>query len=818
VEYIGEALLPGELGRIAVTASFTLALLSSIAFFVMTLKKDQNPASLKAWDKLGTWTFTGHMVSVLAIIAILFYLIFNHRFEYDYVWKHSSLDLPLRYIFSCFWEGQEGSFLLWLFWNAVLGMLLLFTAGKWKAPAMLTFGLVQAFLASMILGVYVFDLKVGSSPFVLIRELPENIGAAWTFWPDYLTRLPAFADGNGLNPLLQNYWMTIHPPTLFLGFASTLVPFAFAIGGLVNKDFKGWIAPALPWTFFSVMILGTGILMGGAWAYEALSFGGFWAWDPVENSSLVPWLTLVGGAHLMLIQKNRGGTLHSSFFFIILTFLLVLYSTFLTRSGVLGDSSVHSFVDLGLNQQLRFYLLFFVFGAFGLLIWRYRSIPKKNYADSLSSREFWMFVGALVLLVSSFQIIFSTSMPVLNLLVGPEGYLPILKNKLAAPDDPIDHYNTFQIPFAIIIAFLMAITQFLVYRGNSMSRHRNDIFITIGVSLALAILISLNSTYEHVYFLLLFASIYLILGNLVYWIRVAKGNLNIAGSSVAHVGFGMILLGSLISNYKKEVISKNDTYIAKDFPQNENLLIEVGDTVQMGNYHVVWTGERKEGNHRIYDMDYLQKTEAGFQLDFTLSPSILATDNAGNNPEPSTRHYLHKDVYTHLTYADLRTAEERAQGFTNEATIEVGQGDTIIYDKQFVIMDSILVEGDLTKQPHEMDYIVLGAKINVVRMDGTRYTALPKYLIQNNTLNQIDDEIEEIGLKFHFDSINQETGKFTFKISKREADEPPFVVIKAIIFPWINVLWIGCIVMIIGTVLAIFQRIRANKRTAKAAH
>jgi cytochrome c-type biogenesis protein CcmF len=265
------------------------------------------------------------------------------------------------------------------------------------------------------------------------------------------------------------------------------------------------------------------------------------------------------------------------------------------------------------------------------------------------------------------------------------------------------------------------------------------------------------------------------------------------------------------------VISQNDTYIAKDFPQNENLLIEVGDTVQMGAYNVVWTGERKEGNHRIYDMDYLRKTEAGMELDFTLSPSILATDNAGNNPEPSTKHYFHKDVYTHLTYADLRTEEEKEQGFTNEATIEMGQGDTIIYDQQFLVMDTVLVEGDLNKAAHDMDYIVLGARINVFRMDGSKYSALPKYVVQNNTLSQIDDEIDELGLKFHFDSINQETGKFTFKVSKREADEQPFVVIKAIIFPWINILWIGSIVMIIGTVLAIFQRIRANKSRPEVA-
>jgi cytochrome c-type biogenesis protein CcmF len=812
IQYLGEWAFAGELGRISVNAAFTFALLASTAFLIHIFKEQKGPVD-PIWRKIGVWAFQVHALAVLAIVAVLFVLIFNHRFEFDYVWKHSSLDLPLRYIFSCFWEGQEGSFLLWMIWHALLGVILLRTSGKWQAPVMLIFGLVQAFLASMILGIYVGDVMVGSSPFVLIRELPENIGAAWVAWPDYLERLPAFADGSGLNPLLQNYWMTIHPPTLFLGFASTLVPFAYALGALIKGDFKGWVAPALPWTFFSVMILGLGILMGGAWAYEALSFGGFWAWDPVENASLVPWLTLVGGAHLMLIQKNRGGTLHAAFLFIILTFLLILYSTFLTRSGVLGDSSVHSFVDLGLNVQLRTYLFFFIALAFGLYLFRYKKIPTRKKEESLDSREFWMFVGALVLLVSGFQIIFSTSMPVLNIFFGPEGYLPIFKDKLAAPDDPISHYNSFQMPFAIIIALLMGATQFLTYRGGRLSKYKTDIFLSLGLSIAASIIISLISPFEHVYFLLLFASIYVILANLIYWIRVAKGNVYVAGSAVAHVGFGMILLGSLVSNYKKEVISSNETYIHKNFEQNENLLIEEDDTVQMGRYYVTWVGEREVGNHRVYDMDYLLLDEktGKYTKAFSLSPSILATANAGNNPEPATRHQLHKDLYTHLTYADLRTEDEKATGFKSDSEIEMAQGDTLIYERRFIVLDSLIVEGDLTSK--HVDFLSLGAKIKVLEMSGAKYEALPKYIIQGNSSDIQPDEIPELGLEFSFLGINTEKGTMKLQIRERETEEPPFIIIKAIVFPWINILWAGSILLVIGTTMSIFQRVRANKKS-----
>ena len=142
---------------------------------------------------------------------------------------------------------------------------------------MTIFALVQVFLASMLLGIYLFDFKIGSNPFLLLREHAEFSNLPFIQNANYLAKL----NGRGLNPLLMNYWMTIHPPTLFLGFASTLIPFSFSIAALWNKQYTKWQVVALPWTYFGILILGVGVLMGGAWAYEALSFGGFWAWDPV---------------------------------------------------------------------------------------------------------------------------------------------------------------------------------------------------------------------------------------------------------------------------------------------------------------------------------------------------------------------------------------------------------------------------------------------------------------------------------------------------------------------------------------------------------
>jgi len=328
VQYIGEQLLPGRIGHFAIILGFVAALLAGLSYF-MAVQRRTAPDG-KGWLAIGRGAFVLHGLSILGVIGIIFYLMVQQRYEYQYVWAHVSEDLPFKYIFSAFWEGQEGSFLLWMFWHIVLGMLLIFKAGEWEAPTLAVVAVIQAILGSMILGIYLgwgADApKIGSNPLLLLRE---TMDAPIFNNSDYLKLIK----GNGLNPLLQNYWMTIHPPTLFLGFASTTIPFAFAVAGLWERKHQEWLAPALPWALFSGAILGTGILMGGAWAYEALSFGGYWAWDPVENMSLVPWLVLIAGIHANLIAKQTGHSIKSTYIFYLLAFILIVYSTFLTRSG-----------------------------------------------------------------------------------------------------------------------------------------------------------------------------------------------------------------------------------------------------------------------------------------------------------------------------------------------------------------------------------------------------------------------------------------------------------------------------------------------------
>ena len=351
-QFLNEHALPGKIGELFTILSFAASIVATIAYFLSTQSRSE--MDQRNWKNLARSSFFVHTGSVFGIFITLFYIIFNHYFEYNYAWTHSSRELPFKYLLSCFWEGQEGSFLLWTTWNCILSFFVIGKNNKWESPVMSIVGLAQVILASMLLGLYFFGERIGSNPFIFLRD--QMVGAPIFQLPNYLS---AIRDGNGLNPLLQNYWMVIHPPILFLGFASTIFPFAYVIAIMWKNDYEDFIPTLLKWSLFSCMILGTGIMMGGAWAYESLNFGGYWAWDPVENASLVPWIIMVAGLHTLMIYKSTGYSLKSVILFFILSFSLVLYSSFLTRTGILGETSVHAFTGEG--GSLFYHLLFFLF-------------------------------------------------------------------------------------------------------------------------------------------------------------------------------------------------------------------------------------------------------------------------------------------------------------------------------------------------------------------------------------------------------------------------------------------------------------------------
>ena len=811
IQYIGEQLLWGKIGNLLVFTAFTAALLAAISYFFSIRSED------RSWRKLARQAFAIHTISITGIFGLLFYLILNHRFEYVYVWEHSNTIMPLKYILSCFWEGQEGSFLLWMFWHCVIGWVIILTAGEWESGVMFVISMVQVFLASMILGVVILGYKLGNNPFVLLREHPDFANLPFIKMPDYLSKIK---DGRGLNPLLQNYWMTIHPPTLFLGFASTVVPFAFAIAGLMRKKFTEWIKPALPWTFFGVMILGTGILMGAAWAYESLSFGGFWAWDPVENASLVPWMTLVGLAHVMLIYKHRKRSLLSNYILAIVTFFFILYSTFLTRSGILGNSSVHAFTDLGMSGHLLIYMLFFVALSAFLLIKNYKALKESHEEEHLSSREFWMFIGMLVLVIGCLQITFTTSLPVINKLFNVN---------LAAPTDPIDHYNKWQVPVAIFICLLIGVGQFFKYKKSEWKDVRKKLTLSLMLSLLVTGLSAFYlGSYRIHYYILFFASVFAVIANFSYIFTTLKGKLSNSGASIAHAGIGLILLGALISNSKKEVISRNlkNVDLGKDMPNKENIMIEQKiDTLPMGNYYVTYSKRETEGVNVFFTIEYfkLNPLTGNKEKQFELKPFVQLNERMGNVAEPATKHFFNKDIYTHITYAEIeKTKSDHGEEGHNHDDNEDYQaakkqmlavGDTFITSNSFVILRGL--KKDLDRKDfelHDSDLIV-GADLMVQDINKTIYESMPVFVIKDFAVYTKASVVDELGLKFEFSKIDPATGKIELAVSEKKENKSDFIVMKAIIFPYINILWIGCLLMIIGSVVAIRKMLKRSKKT-----
>jgi len=805
MQYIGEELFWGKAGNLLVMLAFTSALFSSVSY-IKALR-----SGLDSWRKIARTSFLVHSISILGIFGIIMSLIIRHRFEYLFVWEHSSKAMPMRYILSCMWEGQEGSFLLWMFWNAVLSWIVIYKARAWESGVMINVSLVQCFLASMLLGIVVFNHKIGSNPFTLLREAPDFANLPFIKMPDYLSQL---RDGRGLNPLLQNYWMTIHPPTLFLGFASTVIPFAFAMAALMRKKFSEWVEVALPYTFFSVMILGTGILMGAAWAYEALSFGGFWAWDPVENASLVPWMTLVGAAHVMLIYKSRKHSLLSAYLLAVVTFILVLYSTFLTRSGILGDTSVHAFTDLGMSGQLILYILFFLVLAAGLLIANRKSIVIHHEDEKLSSREFWMFIGALVLLIGCIQITIYTSIPVFNKLFG---------SNIAPPVDAIDVYNRWQVPVAVIICILIGIGQFFKYKQSDAAAVRKKLLL----SFFLAVIITGISaiwlrTYPPQYYALFFASVFAFTANMDYLVRVMKGKILFSGASVAHAGIALILLGTLISNSKKEVISRNMKMVdlGKDFPNGENILIEQKtDTLPMGDYWVVYHGKVQEGVNVHYTIEYFKSNPASGEKEkeFELKPIIQMNDRMGNVAEPATKHFLSKDIYTHLTYyVPEEKEEEKNSVWQSPKTHNVAVGDTFMLSNSMVTVLGLNKEIDKAELHLGEADIAVGVQLKLEDINKNEYHTEPIFIIHDMQVYSKETEVDTLGLKFSFSKIDPSTGKLELMVAEKKSNRKEFIIMKAIIFPGINVLWMGCIMMIAGTLIAVRQRIRSTKQKSES--
>jgi len=813
-QFIGEHLVPGQLGHFFVITSFVAALFSAFSYFRSAATEQADPHNSLAWKLFGRGGFVVHAISVISVFIALFYVIENHLFEYRYAWEHSSLSLPGKYLLACFWEGQEGSFMLWSFWHCVLGLIVMRTAKGLETRTMAIISLVQVCLATFILGIHFGpEIRFGSTPFALLRNTMQ--GAPIFSQPNYLSFI---TDGNGLNVSLRNYWMVIHPPVLFLGFAASLIPFAFCIAALWKGDYKSFVKPTLAWSLFNGAVLGTGIMMGGAWAYESLNFGGYWAWDPVENASLVPWLTLIAGLHTLLVYKSTGRAFTITMVLLLITHLLVWYSTFLTRTGILGKTSVHAFTGDGkaLTYHLLIVLGILMVVAIGLLVRRWRAMPKIKTEEATLSREFWMFIGSVVLFLSSLQIAISTSLPV---------WAPLVKmitgNEPAPPLDPMLHYNNIQVWVAILIGLMSGAVLYMRFKETPAKKLGIRLGIITLIALAMTVGIKYNQSISAwQYAMLLFASCFGIVASIYYGIAVQKAKFSKLGASVSHLGFATLLLGILLSSYNKHAISFNITgerfNIEKKTAEetarenSENEVLFKGVASPLGDYVTTYLNDSEDirGKDKIiyYNINFKKtdpKTKAVTE-EFTLHPDAFVNTKGEGvlTTNPSTKHYWDHDVFTYLN-------------FIGGGLLYKAQMDTITYRPHTVrkpgdtiaLNGAFMVYGGLTRDVQDKRYVpvdsdlIVAAKLTIYgrnTADSGRQIA-PVYILRNRSeVVYIEDTVESLGLNVRFSRLNVKSiDSVSAEIAVRQT-ETEYVVLKALVFPYINVLWLGVVVMVFG--------------------
>ncbi|NUL83505.1 MAG: cytochrome c biogenesis protein CcsA [Armatimonadetes bacterium] len=486
--------------------------------------------------KLARLTFIVSVIAAFGAEAVLQYLLHTGRYDILYVFSFSDRSLSLWFKTAGAWAGQEGSFLLWLLWICVYGLILIRTTGGYERHVMGVYSLIMLFL---------FGILAYQSPFDPIPsdKIPPGM---------------RITDGQGLNPSLENIWMTIHPPIIFAGFGGLAVPFAWGVASLIRGEYSEWAARCRPWAIYVTTVLGFGLTLGGFWAYETLGWGGFWAWDPVENCSYFPWLGMAALLHGLMLQVSRGVMARWNPFLAALPFSMFVYGTYLTRSGALADVSVHSFDGMG-KSALWILIVMMGLGVaapLGLWLWRFRSIsnPKPLDATSGPSRQSMVTAGLALLLISAWVTLIATSYPLITVWLGRE------KQTL-----PIEFYHDFHAPWMIVTAILMAAAPAAIWRGMTaddlLKRLLAPWWVTIAFTLVAILLGVRNVWILMVAAMLVFA----FASNAKSLFQRGKRTLGSVGGFLTHAGLTTTVLGLLISNgyEKKEEVILNETASAK---------------------------------------------------------------------------------------------------------------------------------------------------------------------------------------------------------------------------------------------------------------
>lgn len=438
------------LGQVLVLVSFALTALVSALALAGAVMGNKRTVRASGFGMSAVAWLNG------AVAMVLLHAFMIHDFSNQYIASYSDSGMPLLYLVTAFWAGEKGALLFWVISLSTLGAIL---CRKHRRDESTFFGITNATVALALL---FFELLMvfASHPFEVFLTFEGP------------------ADGSGMNPLLQNPLMAIHPPLQLAGFVAYTIPFAFAIGALVSGRTDGsWLAAARPWSLFAWTMLTAGLLIGGLWAYLELGWGGFWGWDPVENAALLPWLSGTALLHSSAAEQRRGILRRWNLFLVMLTFLLTIFATFLTRSQLIA--SLHSFANSVLTPYFMYYMFALVLVCFALLAWRYRRLTPAHRIESLWSREFMVVANNIVFMIAIFIVLWGTLLPKLSESPALQAMINTLIdgfNAITGGDTPRltqalvvgpEWFNRVVSPVGLILLLLTALGPILPFRtGN----------------------------------------------------------------------------------------------------------------------------------------------------------------------------------------------------------------------------------------------------------------------------------------------------------------------------------------------------------------
>src|SRR5215468_2700380 len=535
-----------ELGPLAINLVLVLAAYAVVMSLLGVWRGRRDFVASAEHAVLAVWA------AVLVAVAALLHALVVHDFRLEYVAAYSSSTLPLYYTVAALWGGQKGSLLWWLLiLTSISAVVVLQNRHKNRD--------LMPYVMAVLMSVALF------------------FSALLVFITPPFELLPVAAkEGRDLNPLLQNYWMTIHPPSLYMGFVGMSVPFAFAMAALATGKLGDvWIRTTRRWTLFAWFFLSLGNLFGALWAYEVLGWGGYWAWDPVENAAFMPWLTGTAFLHSVMIQEKKNMLKVWNMVLVILTFSLTIFGTFLTRSGVI--SSVHSFTQSGLGPFFLGFLAVILTVSIALLVWRLPLLRSENELDSLVSRESAFLFNNLILVGIAFAVFWGTVFPVIS------EWVRGVKITVGPP-----FFNRVNAPLGLALLFLMGVGPVIAWRRASWSHLKKNFMwpVITGLAAGVTCLVLGGETFWAV---LAFSLIGFVLATIVAeFARGARARQAMVGESIPvalarltaknrrryggyiiHVGIVMIFIAITGTSL---------------FRQERQVTVNQGDSFQIGGY------------------------------------------------------------------------------------------------------------------------------------------------------------------------------------------------------------------------------------------